>query len=145
MEIFSGIVGLVLVALLLLLAVSWLIFPWVVRYQLNKLIKGQDKLAELLKAAAMEANGHLGGIAVSVSPPKAKVPAALPVAVPAEALIDYPQAEYYLSTDGQQQGPISAADLRIMRKDGLITDETFLCRDGDSEWKPYRSFLALSR
>lgn len=55
------------------------------------------------------------------------------------------QTLYYYTTDGQQQGPLSAADLRGMRKDGLIADDTPVLRDGESQWRTYRDFLALNR
>ena len=52
---------------------------------------------------------------------------------------------FYYSTEGLQQGPISASDLRIMHKDGLVTDDTPVLREGDSEWHTYQDFLALTR
>jgi hypothetical protein len=57
----------------------------------------------------------------------------------------HPSAVYYFSTDGQPQGPVPAADLRSMRKDGFVTDDTPVIREGHSEWKTYKDFLALSR
>ncbi|HZL14456.1 MAG TPA: DUF4339 domain-containing protein [Verrucomicrobiae bacterium] len=52
---------------------------------------------------------------------------------------------YYYSTDGEQQGPVDASDLRLMRKDNLITDDTPVLREGESEWRRFRDYLALSR
>ena len=56
-----------------------------------------------------------------------------------------PTKAYYFSTDGQQQGPVSATDLRGMRKDGLIADDTPVLRDGETQWRTFQDFLALTR
>jgi hypothetical protein len=55
------------------------------------------------------------------------------------------KAGYYYSTDGVQEGPVDASDLRLMRKDGLITDDTPVLRDGESQWRRFRDYLALNR
>ncbi len=55
------------------------------------------------------------------------------------------KAGYYFSTNGEQQGPVEASDLRLMRKDGLITDDTPVLREGESEWRRFRDYLALNR
>lgn len=52
---------------------------------------------------------------------------------------------YYYSTEGTQQGPVDATDLRMMRKDGLITDDTPVLREGETQWQRFRDYLALSR
>jgi hypothetical protein len=56
-----------------------------------------------------------------------------------------PSKGYFFSADGQQQGPVSAADLRSMRKDGLIADDTPVLREGENEWRRFQDFLALTR
>ena len=55
------------------------------------------------------------------------------------------KVRYYYSTDGEQQGPADASDLKLMRKDGLITDDTPVLREGESQWRKFRDYLALSR
>jgi hypothetical protein len=52
---------------------------------------------------------------------------------------------YYYSTDGEQQGPVDSSDLRLMRKDGLITDDAPVLRAGETQWRKLRDYLALSR
>lgn len=52
---------------------------------------------------------------------------------------------FYYSTGGEQQGPVDASDLRLMRQDGLITDDTLVIREGESEWRTFRDYLSLSR
>lgn len=134
MEILGGAFGLVIAFLLLILAIFWLIFPWMVYAKLNGLIAGLKKLEDsqstlqhiLTKIAghaeAVERNSSTAGATSSTS-----------------------QVTYYYSSDGQQQGPLSAADLKAMRKDGLVTDDTPVLRAGEQQWKVYRDFLALTR
>ena len=55
------------------------------------------------------------------------------------------KASYYYSTDGSQQGPVDSTDLRMMRKDGLVTDDTPVLREGETQWRKFRDYLALSR
>jgi hypothetical protein len=55
------------------------------------------------------------------------------------------KAGYYYSTDGSQQGPVDSNDLRLMRKDGLIADDTLVLREGETAWRTLRDYLALSR
>lgn len=52
---------------------------------------------------------------------------------------------YFYSTDGSQQGPVDATDLRMMRKDGLVADDTPVLREGETAWRTFRDYLALSR
>ena len=52
---------------------------------------------------------------------------------------------YYYSTNGEQLGPVDASDLRMMRKDGLISDDTPVFREGEAEWRSFRDYLALNR
>jgi hypothetical protein len=52
---------------------------------------------------------------------------------------------YFYSTDGSQQGPVDAADLRMMRKDSLVADDTPVLREGETEWRTFKDYLALSR
>lgn len=44
--VFGGIIGIALLVLLILLAIFWLIFPWMVYAQLQGLIQGQKRLEE---------------------------------------------------------------------------------------------------
>jgi hypothetical protein len=134
MEILGGIAGLILFVLLVVLAIFWLIFPWMVYGQLKSLIQGQKRLEDsqsMMQHIFTKMERHLDGIEISLSS--------------TNPTSSSPQAAYYYSTDGQQQGPLAAADLRSIRKDGLITDETPVLREGESQWRTYRDFLALNR
>jgi hypothetical protein len=53
--------------------------------------------------------------------------------------------KYYYSSNEEQLGPVDASDLRMMRKDGLITDDTPVIREGESQWRQFRDYLALNR
>ncbi len=134
MEILSGMVGLILFVLLLVLGIFWLIFPWMIYAQLKSLIKGQKKLEDshnMMQHIFTKMERHLDGIEISV--------------VSTNPLSSSPQARYFYSADGQQQGPLFTADLRSMHKDGLITDETPVLREGQTQWDVYRDFLSLNR
>ena len=129
---FGGIIINFLFLLLFVLAIFWLIFPWMVYAQLKNLIQGQKKLEDLQSTTQQiltKMESHLEGIERSLSP-------ATPSA---------PEKAYHYSSDGTQQGPLSAADLRSMRKDGLITNDTPVLREGDSKWRTYKDFLSLTR
>ena len=59
-------------------------------------------------------------------------------------ILSSPDVRFYYSTGGEQQGPVDASDLRLMRQDGLITDDTPVIREGESEWRTFRDYLSLS-
>lgn len=54
-----------------------------------------------------------------------------------------PHTAYFYSADGTQQGPLTAADLKSLRGDGLITDNTPVLRQGETQWNAYRDFPEL--
>ena len=64
-------------------------------------------------------------------------------APPAEPAAARPQAPYYYSTDGSQQGPVTVTDLKSLRADGLITDNTPVLRAGETQWSTYRDYSEL--
>jgi hypothetical protein len=43
---------------------------------------------------------------------------------------------FYLNTEEAQEGPVSRNDLASFLETGLITRETLVLRDGESEWRP---------
>jgi len=53
--------------------------------------------------------------------------------------------KFYYATDGEQQGPVDAGDLKLMWQDGLITNDTLVIREGDPEWRRIRDYLPLLR
>jgi|SRR5581483_5369538 len=67
------------------------------------------------------------------------------LASPVAPTLSNSKARYYYSTDGEQQGPVDANDLRMMRKDSLVTDDTPVLREGETAWRCFRDYLALSR
>jgi hypothetical protein len=143
----SGIIGLVLAVLFIVLAIFWLIFPWMVYAQLKSLIQGQKKLGDLqgtTQHILTKMERHLDGIESSLSPLK-PLTVRIDTSPPTQPGSSPAQPAYYYSTDGVQQGPVAASDLKLMRKDGLITDDAPVLREGDSQWRTYRDFLALNR
>jgi hypothetical protein len=54
-------------------------------------------------------------------------------------------ARYIYFDDEDLQGPVEANALRMMRKDGLVSEDTPVLREGETEWRSFRDFLALNR
>ena len=100
-----------------------------------------DRLCTILETSITE---RLKSIESSLSP-------ATPLTVridstpPPRSIPTRQQAAYYFSADGTQQGPLAASDLKNMRKDGLIADDTPVLREGESQWRAYRDCLELNR
>ena len=55
------------------------------------------------------------------------------------------KARYYYSTNGEQEGPVDASDLRMMHKDGLIADDIPVLREGETQWRKFADYLELNR
>jgi hypothetical protein len=52
---------------------------------------------------------------------------------------------YFYSPHKEQQEPVEACDLRLLRTDGLVTDDTPIFRGGESKRLRFRDYLALNR
>ena len=50
---------------------------------------------------------------------------------------------YYASDDGQATGPVSAQDLRRLRKEGVIRKSTNVFRKGDTQWRRLSDVLPV--
>ena len=126
----GAIVYLIFGIILFCLAIAWLVFPFIVISKTNQMIKQQAEMVTCLTQLLHVSNKserHLEVTQKSVAQAAPK------------------PASFYYSTDGKNQGPVTADDLRTMRKEGLLNDDTLVIREGDSEWKQYRHFLALNR
>lgn len=51
--------------------------------------------------------------------------------------------KFYYYANGEQQGPVDASDLKLMWQDGLITNDTPVILEGESQWRNVRDYLAL--
>ena len=51
--------------------------------------------------------------------------------------------KFYYSTNGKQEGPVDADDLKLLWQEGIITNNTHVIREGDPEWRGIRDYLAL--
>ncbi len=134
MELLGGALGLLLSMLLLILAIFWLVFPWMVYAKLNAMILSLKRLEDSHATSIHIFNKvarHLETIERQGSAPS--------------SVLTSSEVTYSYSSDGHQYGPLTAADLRRMRKDGLITDDTPVVRSDQQEWKTFRDFLALNR
>lgn len=54
------------------------------------------------------------------------------------------QKEWYLAMNGESQGPLSAAELLHMLRDGQITPGDLICKQ-EGEWYPIHRFKALTQ
>ena len=70
---------------------------------------------------------------------------ALSAALPVTPTLSGAKARYYYSTNGEQEGPVDASDLRMMHKDGLITDDISVLREGETQWQRFADYLELNR
>lgn len=65
---FGGVIGIIIFVVLLMVAIMWMVFPFVVIARFNELIKEQMKTNELLKKIPAERTG--GAIAPPAVPKK---------------------------------------------------------------------------
>jgi len=126
----GGIVYLILMVLAAIVAVMWIIFPVIVVSKTNKMIKQQAEMLTCLTQLLHVSNKSERHLEVT----QKSVAQAAPQ-----------QANFYYSVEGRQQGPLTASDLKSLHSEGMVNDETAVLREGDSEWKQYRHFLALNR
>jgi hypothetical protein len=49
---------------------------------------------------------------------------------------------YYADRNNQTQGPVPETDLREMYQRGVISYDSFVIGEGESDWKPYRAIGA---
>ncbi|NDD39714.1 MAG: DUF4339 domain-containing protein, partial [Verrucomicrobia bacterium] len=49
---------------------------------------------------------------------------------------------WYYAVGQQQQGPVSEEQLQGLVKDGVVTGDTLVWREGMTNWQPYRSLNA---
>lgn len=49
---------------------------------------------------------------------------------------------WYYAVGLQQQGPVTEEQLQALAKDGVITGDTLVWRDGMANWQPYRTQIA---
>lgn len=146
MEILGGIVGVVLVVLLFVLAIFWLIFPWLVHSQLKSLIEGQERLQDLLRTIVSLNKKMQAPTADSATPlptsSKPKRPLSVP---PPQPVLSPPPVSplYFFSADGEDSDPHSLDEMRRFRQSGKLTDDTLVVRQGDTEWQPASIFTEL--
>ncbi len=49
---------------------------------------------------------------------------------------------WYYAVGSQQQGPVTDEQLQALVKDGVVTGDTLVWRDGMANWQPYRTQVA---
>jgi len=55
------------------------------------------------------------------------------------------KARFYYNSDGTQEGPFTAAEMRHFRESGIVTLATQMRLDGDSQWRTFMDFPDLVR
>jgi GYF domain 2 len=56
-----------------------------------------------------------------------------------------PDAEYFYSKEGKEEGPFSATELQTFRAKGVIGDTTPVFRTGDKDWLPLAQSPGLAK
>jgi uncharacterized RDD family membrane protein YckC len=52
---------------------------------------------------------------------------------------NYPTMNWYYAIGQEQKGPVSDEQLHALAKDGVVTGDTLVWREGLSNWQPYRT------
>ena len=79
---------------------------------------------------------------VALQPSTAETPPVV-AETPPIVVLQPPEAEYFYSKDGKEEGPFSAAELEAFRAKGVIKETTPIFRTGDKDWLPLRKFPNL--
>lgn len=58
MDAFSGIIGMTILVLMIVLVMFWVIFPWMVYHKLSKIERNTRELANVFAGRPVEVNGH---------------------------------------------------------------------------------------
>jgi hypothetical protein len=51
---------------------------------------------------------------------------------------------YYYAADGEEMGPYTLSDIREFRDAGVITEDTLLFREGDTQWRAFLQFAEFA-
>jgi hypothetical protein len=97
----------------------------------------------LLCLVQMEENTRLAGSRGSAAAASTSISSTTPAAAPPAPLPAGVNARYYYAINGQHEGPIEAADLKLMRQDGLITADMPVLREGESQWRRFGDYPEL--
>jgi hypothetical protein len=115
---------------LVMLAIFCFIFPGILYTKLNRMNAGLKRLED--------SQGLMHYTLTKAKPPPDGIERIISQSTPPATAS---QPKYYYSSGEHQQGPVSAEDLLIMLKNGLVSDDTPVLREGESEWKTYKDFL----
>lgn len=124
MEIFTGVLGLVLAVLLIALGVYWILFPWFVYSKMDRMLK---HLAAM-EASMKESAAGLKAMRLSLS--EQKEVATAPPPVPGEE-------RFYIHLNNETVGPFPIAHIQDSFKRGRLQPDTLVLQEGEKEWKKF--------
>ena len=116
----GGIAVLGVAVFLIALSIYWLLFPWFVYRKMDKLIEQMAALTKVTAAVGAAINARAGEAQTGSAP-------AAPTA-----------ARYYVRIGEESKGPLDEKPVRARRARELISDDSYVAREGSQEWKRYR-------
>lgn len=119
---FTGIFGLVVLALAVAIAIYWLLFPWFVYHKLDKIIE---------RLSALEKSGKDGVAGLATVAAKIVAPAAgEPPPIPGEE-------RFFIHLNNETAGPFPIANIQDSFRRGKLKADTLVLKEGDKDWLPY--------
>lgn len=119
----GGLAALALAVFLIALSIYWLLFPWFVYRKMDKLIEQMAALTKVTAAVGAAINTRAADAGAQ----------ATPVAPDA--------ARYFVRVGEESKGPLDEKQVRAMRARDLLTEESYVIREGMTEWKRYREMF----
>ena len=59
------------------------------------------------------------------------------------ATVQPPGERFFYHADGAQQGPVDGGELMLLWQEGIITNDTPVILDGESQWRCIRDYMSL--
>ena len=136
-DVFGAFGFLFLGLLVLALGVLWIIFPLLVLSKFNELLKVQ----RAIHAALQSANTARAEIADEEQTKRQQAKSSPPSLGARQVIAD---PTYHYAAEGEQIGPYTSHDIREFCDAGVITNDTLLIKDGDTQWKPLSEFAEFT-
>ena len=115
-------------------------FAQVIDY-LGRTAHSTDRLCTILESSVVQHIKSIESRLSSTTPFHVRMDS-VPAAPPPRST--RPGAVYHYAADGAQQGPFTAADMQDFRAASVITDDTPVFRDGETQWRTLRDFPEVS-
>jgi len=95
-----------------------------------------DRLSEILETKITESLNSIQGC-IPAAPFKVRIDTTPP--------IPSTRGEFYYAVDGVKKGPRTAAEIRRLWQEGIIQSETFVLREGETQWRKYGDILGAEK